>query len=155
MKPTDLPNQFATLVGIGAVRRFDEMLEKLPVERKGTMVRCIVEIVFFATRFCGVFALSASPQSVPGKNASTTFQRIGKPIGGEDAPPPEELRLKKLAAAFDAHAAEHALSCCRDRRADGTPLLSWRVALLPHWGKSNCMPSSDRMSSGTVCTTRN
>ncbi len=135
VRPTDLPNQFATLVGIGALRRFDEMLEKLPVERKGTMVRCTAEIASppgtAAIAVVGIAAISAL-----GKNANQTFQKIGRPIGGEDAPPPEEGRLKKLAAAFDAYVAEHGhYPLAATVAKDGTPLLSWRVALLPYLGE--------------------
>ncbi len=135
VSPAEIPKRFTALVGLGALRRFDELLEKLPVERKGTMVRCTAEIASppstAALAVVGIAAISAL-----GKNAPGTFQRIGRPIGGEDAPPPEEVRLKKLAAAFDAYHAEHGhYPAAATSAKDGTLLLSWRVALLPYLGE--------------------
>ena len=34
----EFPERFAAPLGLGAVRQFDEAIEKLPVERRGTMV---------------------------------------------------------------------------------------------------------------------
>jgi len=133
--PDEFPKRFISLIGVGALRRFDELLEKLPVERKGTMVRCSAEITV-PSGGVGVAVVAIAGITALGKNANTTFQRVGSAIGGDPAETQEGIRLKKLAAAFDAYHAEHGhYPPVATTAKDGTPLLSWRVALLPYLGE--------------------
>jgi Protein of unknown function (DUF1559) len=129
-----LPQRTAALVGLGVVRRVDEALAKSPPERKETVIRYAVELPFANVSpmmISGVAAITAL-----GRSANATFQSVGSSIGGPGGPAPQEARLKKLAAAFDAYYAEHghyppAMTVAKD----GSPLLSWRVALLPYLGE--------------------
>src|SRR5205085_10397907 len=69
---------------------------------------------------------------------SATFQRVGSTLGGPDPAGrrDQNAQLTTLAVALNAYHQEHghyppvALTS-----KDGTPLLSWRVALLPHLGE--------------------
>jgi hypothetical protein len=135
-RPADVtffPQRAAALVGLGAVRRIDEMLAKSPVERKGTIVRYAAELPFANVN---PLLLGFAAITTLGQNANATFSSVGDSIGGPGGPAPQEARLKKLAAAFDAYHAEHghyppAMTVAKD----GAPLLSWRVALLPYLGE--------------------
>jgi len=133
--PDEFPKRFLSLIGVGALRRLDELLEKLPVERKGTLVRCSAEITV-PSGGVGVAVVAITGITALGKNANTTFQRVGSAIGGDPAASQEGIRLKKLATAFDAYHAEHGhYPPAATTAKDGTPLLSWRVALLPYLGE--------------------
>jgi hypothetical protein len=136
--PGEFPERFGALLGVGALRRFDEAVEKLPVEREGTVVRVTGEMklryslpLLVVGGIAGITAL--------GQNANETFQYVGNSIkvgGGPSGPPPEEVRLKKLAAAFEAYHAGHGhYPPAATAAKDGSPLLSWRVALLPYLGE--------------------
>ncbi|VTT97500.1 Uncharacterized protein OS=Singulisphaera acidiphila (strain ATCC BAA-1392 / DSM 18658 / VKM B-2454 / MOB10) GN=Sinac_0934 PE=4 SV=1: SBP_bac_10 [Gemmataceae bacterium] len=133
--PGEFPKQAFALLGIGTLRRLDEVLEKLPVQRAGTAVRFTAELksspsgaAAAAAAFAGIAFL--------GKNAATTFERVGRAINDGPGAGPEEARLKKLAAAFNAYHAEHGhYPPAAATAKDGTPLLSWRVALLPYLGE--------------------
>jgi Protein of unknown function (DUF1559) len=128
-----LPQRAAALVGLGMLRRVDEALAKSPAERKDTLVRYTVELPF--ANAVPLMVSSVAAITMLGQNANATFQSVGSSIGGPEGAA-QVARLKKLAAAFDAYYAEHghyppALTVAKD----GSPLLSWRVALLPHLGE--------------------
>jgi hypothetical protein len=131
---SEFPERFAALAGVGAVRRFDEALKALPVEQQGTTVRTAIETPMpaVATALVAVAGITSL-----GTTANATFQYVGPSIRPPGSgPSPEEVRLKKLAAAFKAYHAEHGHyppSALAGK--DGTPLLSWRVALLPYLGE--------------------
>jgi hypothetical protein len=134
--PSELPERFAGLLGLGAVRRVDQALEALPVERQGTTVRVAAE---WSVPHTGALAVGLAAVTTLGTTANSTFQFVGnsiRPPGGPGGPAPEEIRLKKLAAAFEAyHAAHGHYPPAATIGKDGTPLLSWRVALLPYLGE--------------------
>ena len=133
----EFPERFASLVALGAVRRIDEAVAKTPVERKGSAVRLAAELPL-PQNSAGVGLFMVAAVTTLGANANHTFEFVGdtiRPPGGEPFGS-EEGRLKKLAAAFDAYHAEHghyppAFTAAKD----GTPVLSWRVALLPYLGE--------------------
>ena len=132
--PSEFPERFAALIGVGAIRRLDEALKALPVEQQGATVRVALEMPMPS----GASALVVMAGiTTLGTNANSTFQFVGsaiKPPGS--GPSPEEVRLKKLAAAFKAYHAEHGhYPPAALAGKDGTSLLSWRVALLPHLGE--------------------
>jgi hypothetical protein len=136
VSPGEFPERFVALIGVGAVRRFDETIAKLPIERKGGTVRVEAEVslpVGGATVIAGLAGIT-----LLGTNANSTFQYVGNSIGppGANGPPPAEVRLKTLEAAFAAYHAEHGhYPPAATYAKDGTPLLSWRVALLPYLGE--------------------
>jgi hypothetical protein len=138
VNPGEFPERFAALVAVGALRRIDEAAGKLPVERNGAAVRLSAEIAA-PQGSMGMVVLGLAGVTMLGTNAHSTFQYVGesiKPAGGPAGPSPEAVRLKKLAAAFDAYHAEHGhYPPAATAAKDGTPLLSWRVALLPHLGE--------------------
>jgi Protein of unknown function (DUF1559) len=138
VSPGEFPERVAALIAVGALRRIDEAVEKLPVERKGATVRVAVDITV-PQGGAGIVVLGFTAVTALGQNANSTFQYVGdsiKPGGVPIGPAPEETRLKKLAAAFDAYHAEHGhYPSVAIAAKDGTPLLSWRVALLPYLGE--------------------
>jgi hypothetical protein len=133
--PGEFPERFAALLGVGVVRRLDEALKALPVEQQGSIVRAALEMPLPSSGAIGAVVVAGI--STLGTTAGSTFQYVGssiKPPG--TGPSPEEVRLKKLAAAFKAYHAEHGrLPPAALAGKDGTPLLSWRVALLPYLGE--------------------
>jgi len=71
-----------------------------------------------------------------GKNANSTFKSIGNTVRDPNQPSPQETRLKKLGAAFEAFQVEHGhYPPAATFAKDGAPLLSWRIALLPYLGE--------------------
>lgn len=139
VSPTEFPERFAALLGLGMLRRVDEILGALPVERQGTTVRVAAEINL-PMNGGSLLLVGVAAVTTLGTNANSTFQFVGDSIvppgGGPAAPSPQEVRLKKLGAAFEAYHTEHG---CYPPAAtyakDGTPLHSWRVALLPYLGE--------------------
>jgi hypothetical protein len=131
---SEFPERFTSLIGVGVVRRLDEALKALPVEQQGTTVRVALEMPMPSG--AGALVVLAGITTF-GTNAHSTFQFVGesiKPPGG--GPSPQEVRLKKLATAFKAYHAEHGhYPPAALAGKDGTPLLSWRVALLPYLGE--------------------
>lgn len=133
--PGEFPERFAALLGIGMLRRLDELLKELPIEERGTVVRTAFDLpVSSGARAAAVSILGITAL---GANAHQTFQYVGSSIRPPNSgPSAEELRLKKLAAAFAAYHADHgSYPPAALAAADGTPLLSWRVALLPYLGE--------------------
>jgi hypothetical protein len=133
---SEFPERFAALVGVGAVRRFDEALKALPVEHQGTTVRTAFEAP--VPNVASAVVLAVFGISTLGTKANQTFQYVGEAIKppGSASPSPQEVRLKKLAAAFKAYHAEHGhYPPAALTGKDGAPLLSWRVALLPYLGE--------------------
>jgi hypothetical protein len=137
VEPEEFPKRMIALVGVGALRRLDEAVAQLPVERKDATVRVSAEIAVAPSH--GLLVVGGiAGITVLGQNANETFQFVGGGIKppGADGPPPAVGRLKKLEAAFAAYHAEHGhYPPAATYAKDGTPLLSWRVALLPYLGE--------------------
>jgi hypothetical protein len=130
----EFPERFSALLGVGVVRRLDEALKALPVEQLGTTVRSALEMAVPGGASPLVVAMVGI--STLGTTANSTFSYVGSSIKPPGAgPTPQEVRLKKLAAAFKAYHAEHGhYPPAALAGKDGSPLLSWRVALLPYLG---------------------
>ena len=131
--PAEFPKRFAALLGVGALRQADRVLETLPIETRGNSVGVAYPDLPPA-RGMGVLVAVAAVTSL-GTTANATFQSV-EVGGGPDGRPAAEGRLRAVAAAFDAYHADHGRyppAALRGR--DGTPLLSWRVALLPYLGQ--------------------
>jgi len=134
-KPIEFSERTAALIGVGALRRLDEALQALPVKQDGAVIRVALEAPTPSGASTAVVVLAGL--TTLGTNAPTTFQFVGSSIRPPGSgPSPQELRLKKLAAAFKAYHVEHGnYPPAALAGKDGTPLLSWRVALLPYLGE--------------------
>jgi hypothetical protein len=131
---TDLPENFAALVGLGFLRELDTLLKEAPIERRGPSVKLAwtyrklesAQLLFVAS--FGTYAVARS--------ASATWAfGMDKPAGISGKDPIEE-HLKNLAQALDKYHAKHGTyppPALYDR--EGRPVLSWRVALLPYLGE--------------------
>ncbi len=137
--PGEFPERFVALLGVGVLRRLDEGIAALPVKRDGATVRVAAEMTMPSSGGALV-VVSIAAITTLGTNANATFQYVGdaiRPPGpGPVGPTPQEIRLKKLGDAFDAYSVEHGhYPPAATFAKDGTPLLSWRVALLPYLGE--------------------
>ncbi|OWK43820.1 hypothetical protein FRUB_03419 [Fimbriiglobus ruber] len=134
LKFDEFPPHFVDVCWVGISRRVDKALQSLAVERRDTNVRIVTTLPKANTLVMGIVGITAL-----GSNTSSAFKAVGPAIRpGEKAPAvaPEEIRLKKLGRAFDAYHAEHGhYPPAAVLGKDGTPLFSWRVALLPYLGE--------------------
>jgi hypothetical protein len=133
--PGELPPRFAALAGLGFLGRIDRAFAGLPVETTGAAVRAAAA---FDLPSGGLpLVAAAGGVTVLGRSANATFQYVGDAIRPPGAgPTPQDVRLRTIAAALDAYHADRghyppAFTAAKD----GTPLLSWRVAVLPYLGE--------------------
>lgn len=129
----EFPKRFVSLLGVGTLRRLDEAIGKFPLERKGTTVRLSAELpLVHGALVLGTGAVGGI--SYLGRNTSVRFGPVGK--FDPDGKSPQQIRLGKLSDAFEAYHAEHGhYPPSMTTAKDGTPLLSWRVLLLPYLGE--------------------
>ncbi len=135
--PDEFPERFAALLGFGALRQLDKTLEGLAVEKSGTSVGVALKDIPTSTG--SLVLLSMGGITALGKSANSTFRMVAgnvKPAGGGPRElTPEEKRLIRIAKAMEAyHADKGHYPPPAIVGKDGTPLHSWRVALLPYLG---------------------
>ena len=131
--PGEFSTRFAALLGVGALRQVDRVLETLPIETRGRSAGLVYRDL---PRVQGTGLLvPIAAITMLGKNANATFQSVGAGLDPTGRPAAEG-RLRTLAAAFDAYHVDHGrYPPAALAGPDGQPLLSWRVALLPYLGE--------------------
>lgn len=135
--PDEFPERFGALLGFGALRQLDKTLEGLAVEKSGTSVGVALKDVPASTG--SIFLISVGGITALGKSANASFRMVAgnvKPAGGGPRElTPEEKRLIRIAKAMEAyHADKGHYPPPAIVSKDGTPLHSWRVAILPYLG---------------------
>lgn len=135
-----LPEKVMLLIALGQMTHLDGELKKLTVEQQGTSVR-----VPYRRPLAQTTGLLVMGSTIPflGHQASGTFSYVGEKVfsnaGGEDfADDKAKENLGKIAEALDKyHAKNGRFPPAAIYGADGEPLLSWRVLLLPYLGEDN------------------
>ncbi len=135
--PDEFPERFTALLGFGALRQLDKTLAGLAVEKNGTSAGVTLKDV--PTTTGSVVLLSMSGVTALGRSSTGTFRTVAstvKPVGAPREVTPEEKRLIRVAKAMEAyHADKGHYPPPAILGKDGTPLHSWRVALLPYLGE--------------------
>jgi hypothetical protein len=133
-KVENIPQNFAILFGLGFLRELDNVLKDAPIQRQGLSV----QLPFRYKKLDNTAALplvSLMAIQVLGRNASAAFAQVGGRIGAGNNKDPLQVHLEKLAQAMEKyHADKGTYPTAVVRDADGRPVLSWRVALLPYLG---------------------
>lgn len=122
------------------LKGLDADLQQAQVEQAGTTVKAVFRHTC-DDKFLANLLAEAFP-GLLGARARGTFRAVGGMLGG-GAPVDPRIRpekaeaLKKIAAAFEKYRATHGhYPPAAIYGKDGTPLLSWRVALLPYLGEA-------------------
>ncbi len=130
----ELAKGVACVLGLGMLRDLDGLLKEAKVKRDGTAVSLPLQyrgpIDSNNTLIVGTMFVTTI-----GRAVNSTFTKVGVAIGGGNKNPEEE-HLKKLAEAMEkCHKEKGAYPPAASYDADGRPLLSWRVHLLPYLGQ--------------------
>lgn len=130
----DAPEHFYAFM-----KAFEGNLQKVQVDQEGTTVHATFRHAGNDQLLGNLVGDMTLGVGLLGSRAATTFQQVGDVLGQEQ---PARVRadkaqgLQKIAAAFEAYRAKHGhYPPAAIYGKDGTPLLSWRVALLPYLGE--------------------
>lgn len=130
-KEDRLFDSVGNLYGLALVRQTSALLERLSVAREGS--RLSLSLQLQGDHFASVGLVSIAAVTALGTNAESTFQYVGNLVSDQARP---NEPLLKLHAGLEAYYAKHNAWPARAiRDNNGTPLLSWRVALLPYLGE--------------------
>jgi hypothetical protein len=131
--PTDIPEHVAYLVALGAMRKYDGLLAKLPLEVNGPVVG--LTLTSPPTTSLNFYTVSFLPAFAVGRMANATFSSAKNM---NENTKERDDRLKKIVKAMDDYHAEHGhYPPAAVYGKDGQPLLSWRVLLLPYMGEKD------------------
>jgi hypothetical protein len=130
----EMPENFGVLMGLGMLRELDALLEKAPIKRDGSAV--VLELNYKGLQSANTAVLAMMGVTTLGVNANATFSQVGSAIANGQNKDPHHEHLKKLAEAMEKyHQDKGSYPAPAIYDADGRPLLSWRVALLPYLGE--------------------
>jgi hypothetical protein len=130
MGPLDLPASFLPLVGKAGLKHVEAALKGMTVETTETTLRTALDLTEFlpassdALVLLGFFALS---------ERSGSYYAMARSTGPEELPYHLSDPFRRIAAALEAyHADKGSYPPAALYAKDGTPLLSWRVLILPY-----------------------
>ena len=126
----DLPESFGLLIGIGFLKEVDGMMKDAVIEQKGTTVHLPAK---FSKMYSGNTGMLVMLAGFSWGVRSYAMFAEAVDSNGKD---PNEEHLRKLSEAMEGYREKHGTyppGAIHDK--DGRPVLSWRVALLPHLGE--------------------
>lgn len=128
-----LPEKFAVVLGLGALREADRVLRELPVQRKQKLVSASLKYDKLNETILLQLSSYALVFSALSRNASETFAAVRRKLDEKDSSP--QQHLKRIAGALEKYHKDkgsYPPAAIYDKY--GRPILSWRVTLLPYFG---------------------